>query len=181
MKVSEIAHSDPPKGTRQVLSKPKTAKTPGLVKTLRISSSKSPSPSIVRGHGTVTCPRTSQGTRSKLAFDSSRVVPQKPADSSPGAPQLPATERSPVLCPARLPRRTASSSPPAAAQAVLLPPRPRPRPPAPAWPAAPREASKGEGGGLTGTRPRNAPPTAPALSGCTRTQLRTTWDELMES
>lgn len=107
--------------------------------------------------------------------------PRPPALTSPGAPQLPATERSPVLCPARLPGRTASSSPPAAAKAALLPPRPRPRPPAPAWPAAPREASKGEGGGLTGTRPRHAPPTAPALSGCTRTQLRTTWDELMES
>lgn len=79
---------------------------------------------------------------------------------SPAAPSNRTVAR---LCPARLPRRAASSSPPAAAQAVLLPPRPRPRPPALAWPAAPREESRGEGGGLTGTRPHYAPPTAPAL------------------
>lgn len=78
---------------------------------------------------------------------------------SPAAPSNRTVAR---LCPARLPRRAASSSPPAAAQAVLLPPRPRPRPPALAWPAAPREESRGEGGGLTGTRPHYAPPTAPS-------------------
>lgn len=88
-----------------------------------------------------------------------RARPRSPRPS-PAAPSNRTVAR---LCPARLPRRAASSSPPAAALAVLLPPRPRPRPLAPAWPAAPREASRGEGGGLTGTRPHYAPPTVPAL------------------
>lgn len=75
--VCNLPHSYSPKGTGQVLSKPsdRFAKSPWPASTVWVSSSKSPSPIVVVGHGAATCPRPAQNTRSKLAFRSPGAVP----------------------------------------------------------------------------------------------------------